>query len=88
MVAPSARVMYTMFPPWIYMPCKNSASEALKKWQLQLPLQCAASAEMELYESECLSCDVSSLFTMLSSLCVYAPNSPLPKPASCRYCYS
>lgn len=53
MVAPSARVMYTMFPPWIYMPCKNSASEALKKWQLQLPLQCAASAEMELYESEC-----------------------------------
>ncbi len=54
-VRQGAKVMFTQFPAWIYMPCKNSIAEARKKWEADLPLQCAAAAEMSVYESELLT---------------------------------
>jgi hypothetical protein len=50
-VSDSAKVMYTLYPQWIYAPCKNSLTEAKRKYDAGLPPQCAATAELEIYES-------------------------------------
>jgi hypothetical protein len=59
-VSDSAKVMYTLYPQWIYAPCKNSLTEAKRKYDAELPPQCAATAEMEVYESECGSGDLNT----------------------------
>ena len=50
MVQPRARVSFTQFPAWTYMPCKNSVAEAKKSFDAGLPLHCASASEMSQYE--------------------------------------
>ena len=50
LVPADARVSFTQFPAWTYMPCKNSIQEARRKADAGLPLQCAAASEMAQYQ--------------------------------------
>jgi hypothetical protein len=86
MVGAGARVIFTKFPAWIYMPCKNSVAEAVGKQALGLPLQCASAAEMAQYGGKAPQrrCSPGCQRSMLVCRCVH--HSVLHLPVSWRVC--